>query len=71
MTDTKKVLKIEEKFIESAKNARFNVAIYLVNGIKLQGKIEDFDDKTILLGNTQTQLVYKTAISTIVPSNTK
>lgn len=71
MTDTKTELTIEEKFIKSAMDAQFNVAIYLVNGIKLQGKIADYDNNTILLANMQTQLVYKTAISTIVPAAAK
>lgn len=43
------------------------VSIYLVNGIKLQGQIDSFDMYVILLRNTVTQMVYKHAISTIVP----
>jgi host factor-I protein len=44
------------------------VGIYLVNGIKLQGQIESFDQYVVLLKNTVTQMVYKHAISTIVPA---
>ena len=44
------------------------VAIYLVNGIKLQGTVESFDQFVVLLRNTVSQMVYKHAISTIVPS---
>jgi len=44
------------------------VSIYLVNGIKLQGKIDSFDQYVIMLKNTVSQMVYKHAISTIVPS---
>ena len=44
------------------------VAIYLVNGIKLQGHVESFDQFVVLLGSTVSQLVYKHAISTIVPA---
>ena len=44
------------------------VAIYLVNGIKLQGNVESFDQFSVLLKNTVSQMVYKHAISTIVPS---
>jgi host factor-I protein len=40
----------------------------LVNGIKLQGNIESFDQYVVLLRNTVTQMVYKHAISTIVPA---
>ena len=43
------------------------VSIYLVNGIKLQGQIESFDQYVVLLRNTVTQMVYKHAISTVVP----
>jgi host factor-I protein len=39
----------------------------LVNGIKLQGQVESFDQYVVLLRNTVTQMVYKHAISTIVP----
>ena len=44
------------------------VSIYLVNGIKLQGQIESFDQFVILLKNTVSQMVYKHAISTVVPA---
>jgi host factor-I protein len=46
---------------------RVPVSIYLVNGIKLQGQIESFDQFVILLKNTVSQMVYKHAISTVVP----
>jgi host factor-I protein len=42
--------------------------VYLVNGIKLQGHVESFDQYVLLLRNTVTQMVYKHAISTIVPA---
>jgi host factor-I protein len=44
------------------------VSIYLVNGIKLQGQIESFDQFVVLLKNTVSQMIYKHAISTVVPS---
>jgi host factor-I protein len=44
------------------------VSIYLVNGIKLQGQVESFDQYVVLLKNTVTQMVYKHAISTVVPA---
>jgi host factor-I protein len=43
------------------------VSIFLVNGIKLQGKVDSFDQYVIMLKNTVSQMVYKHAISTIVP----
>jgi host factor-I protein len=47
---------------------RIPVSIYLVNGIKLQGQVESFDQFVVLLKNTVSQMVYKHAISTIVPA---
>ena len=44
------------------------VNIYLINGIKLQGQVESFDQYVVLLRNTVTQMVYKHAISTVVPT---
>jgi host factor-I protein len=44
------------------------VSIYLVSGIKLQGQIESFDQFVILLRNAVSQMVYKHAISTVVPA---
>ena len=47
---------------------RIPVSIYLVNGIKLQGQIESFDSFVVLLRNSVSQMVYKHAISTVVPA---
>ena len=47
---------------------RIPVSIYLVSGIKLQGQIESFDQFVILLKNAVSQMVYKHAISTVVPA---
>ncbi len=44
------------------------MSIYLVNGIKLQGQIESFDQFVVLLRNSVSQMIYKHAISTIVPA---
>ena len=44
------------------------VSIYLVNGIKLQGQVESFDQFVVLLKNSVSQMVYKHAISTVVPA---
>jgi len=44
------------------------VSIYLVNGIKLQGQIESFDQFVVLLKNSVSQMIYKHAISTVVPA---
>lgn len=59
---------LQDPFLNTLRKDRVPVAIYLVNGIKLQGQVESFDQFVILLKNSVNQLVYKHAISTIVPS---
>ena len=59
---------LQDPFLNALRRERIPVAIYLVNGIKLQGKIQSFDQFVILLENTVNQMVYKHAISTVVPS---
>ncbi len=59
---------LQDPYLNQLRLEHVPVSIYLVNGIKLQGQIESFDSYVILLRNTMTQMVYKHAISTIVPS---
>ncbi len=59
---------LQEPFLNALRKVRIPASIYLVNGIKLQGHVESFDQFVVLLGNTVSQLVYKHAISTIVPA---
>jgi host factor-I protein len=59
---------LQEPFLNLLRKERVPVAIFLVNGIKLQGQIESFDQFVVLLKNSVSQMVYKHAISTIVPS---
>ena len=59
---------LQDPFLNTLRREHIPVSIYLVNGIKLQGQIESFDQYVVLLRNTVTQMVYKHAISTIVPS---
>ncbi|MHA7841096.1 MAG: RNA chaperone Hfq [Gammaproteobacteria bacterium] len=61
---------LQDPFLNALRKERIPVAIYLVNGIKLQGQVESFDQFVILLRNTVSQMVYKHAISTVVPSRT-
>lgn len=62
-----KVQFLQDPFLNALRREKVPVAIYLVNGIKLQGQVDSFDQFVILLKNTVNQLVYKHAISTIVP----
>jgi len=59
---------LQEPFLNTLRKEKVPVSIYLVNGIKLQGQVESFDQFVILLRNSVNQLVYKHAISTIVPA---
>ncbi len=61
---------LQDPFLNTLRKERIPVSIYLVNGIKLQGQVESFDQFVILLKNTVNQMVYKHAISTIVPART-
>ena len=58
---------LQDPFLNALRKEHVPVSIYLVNCIKLQGQIESFDQYVVLLRNTVTQMVYKHAISTIVP----
>jgi len=59
---------LQDPYLNTLRKERIPVSIYLVNGIKLQGQIESFDQFVVLLRNSVSQMVYKHAISTVVPS---
>jgi len=59
---------LQDPYLNALRREKVPVAIYLVNGIKLQGQIDSFDQFVILLKNTVSQMVYKHAISTVVPT---
>ncbi len=59
---------LQEPFLNALRKERIPVSVYLVNGIKLQGQIESFDQFVVLLRNSVSQMVYKHAISTVVPA---
>jgi len=60
---------LQDPFLCVLRRDHVQVSIYLVNGIKLQGYVESYDQFVILLKNTVSQMVYKHAISTVVPSH--
>lgn len=60
---------LQDPFLNACRREKVSVSIFLVNGIKLQGQIDSFDQFVISLKNTVTQVVYKHAISTIVPAH--
>ena len=59
---------VQDSFLSALRKERIPVSIFLKNGIKLQGTIADFDQFIVTLSNVTAQVVYKHAISTIVPS---
>ena len=59
---------LQEPFLNALRKEKVPVSIFLVNGIKLQGQIDSFDQFVVLLKNSVNQMIYKHAISTVVPS---
>lgn len=59
---------LQDPFLNVLRKERIPVSIFLVNGIKLQGQVESFDQFVVLLRNSVNQMIYKHAISTIVPA---
>ena len=59
---------LQDPFLNTLRKDKIFVSVFLINGIKLQGKVESFDQFVIVLKNTVNQMVYKHAISTIVPA---
>ncbi|MGD8206488.1 MAG: RNA chaperone Hfq [Thiohalocapsa sp.] len=59
---------LQDPYLNTLRKERVPVSIFLVNGIKLQGQIESFDQFVVLLKNNVSQMIYKHAISTVVPS---
>ena len=59
---------LQDPYLNILRKERVPVSIYLVNGIKLQGQIDSFDQFVVLLKNSVNQMIYKHAISTVVPS---
>jgi host factor-I protein len=59
---------LQDRFLAAAASGQVPVTLYLINGIKLQGQIESFDQYGLVLGGSSQQFIYKHAISTIVPA---
>ena len=59
---------LQDSFLNALRKEKIPVSIYLVNGIKLQGQVDSFDQYIVMLRSNVTQMVYKHAISTIVPA---
>lgn len=59
---------LQDLFLNTLRKEHIPVSIFLVNGIKLQGQIDSFDQYVVILKNAVNQMVYKHAISTVVPA---
>lgn len=59
---------LQDPFLNALRRERVPVSVFLINGIKLQGQIESFDNFVVLLRNSVSQMIYKHAISTVVPA---
>lgn len=59
---------LQDSFLNALRKENIPVSIFLINGIKLQGHIEAFDPYVVMLKNGVTQLIFKHAISTVVPA---
>jgi len=59
---------LQDPFLNELRKEQVPVSIYLINGIKLQGTVDSFDQFVIVLKSSVNQMVYKHAISTVVPS---
>ena len=67
--ENKAAQNIQDGFLNTARKDKFVVAIYLLSGVKLTGRIRSFDKYSIVLDtNNQEQLIFKHAISTVVMS---
>jgi len=61
---------VQDSFLQSVVKTRAKLTIFLVNGVKLSGHITQYDMNTIILmRDEQSQLVYKHAVSTILPGS--
>jgi host factor-I protein len=67
MTTTGKVLNLQDNYLNQLRKDKTPVVVYLTNGVRLKGIIKGFDNFVILLKENTQSLIYKHAISTIVP----
>ncbi|MBA2657262.1 MAG: RNA chaperone Hfq [Tatlockia sp.] len=63
-----KIQFLQDSFLAELKKEKVPVSVFLINGIKLHGVVDSFDQHVLMLKNSVTQMVYKHAISTVVPT---
>lgn len=65
----KQQINLQDMFLNQARKDRIEVTIYLVNGFQLKGMVKGFDNFTVILDiEGKQQMIYKHAISTIIPA---
>ncbi len=62
-----KLTSLQDNYLNQLRKDKIPVVVYLTNGVRLKGKVKAFDNFVIILKEAAQQLVYKHAISTIVP----
>ncbi|MBI5205287.1 MAG: RNA chaperone Hfq [Nitrospirae bacterium] len=67
MSNSAKGQNLQDNYLNQLRKDKIPVVIYLINGVRLKGMIKGFDSFVILLKETSQQMIYKHAISTIVP----
>lgn len=67
MSNTSKGINLQDNYLNQLRKEKIPVVIYLTNGVRLKGTIKSFDNFVILLKENTESLIYKHAISTIVP----
>jgi len=67
MSNASKSLNLQDNYLNQLRKEKIPVVIYLTNGVRLKGLIKAFDNFVVLLKENTESLLYKHAISTIVP----
>ena len=67
MSNTSRGINLQDQYLNQLRKEKIPVVIYLTNGVRLKGLIKAFDNFVVLLKESNQSLVYKHAISTIVP----
>ena len=67
MTNASKGVNLQDTYLNHLRKDKVPVIIYLTNGVRLKGTIKGFDNFVILLKENTQSLIYKHAVSTIVP----
>lgn len=66
----KTTINLQDTFLNKVRKNNIGITVYLINGSQIRGAVRGFDNYTIIMeGDNKQQLIYKHAISTIVPNS--